>query len=131
LVPLKLCHFRRRLPVSGSRISKTVAECPGDRSRMMSLHDLPPFPTGPDYSQAEGARFEIHFEKARGFYGPEAEPFEAHLIGHEWKLGPIKSGDDAETLKALHSQGISVRDIADRTGVPRSTVHRRLNGGIQ
>ena len=73
----------------------------------------------PDYSATEGARFEIHFEKSRGFYGPEAAPFEAHLIGHEWKLGPIKSGDDVETLKALHSQGMSVRDIADRTGVPR------------
>ena len=83
----------------------------------------------PDYSPTEGARFECHFEKARGFHGPDAEPFEARLIGQQWQIGPIKSGDDTETLKALHTQGLSVRDIADRTGVPRSTVHRRLNGG--
>ncbi len=83
----------------------------------------------PDYSPTEGARFEVHFEKARGFHGPDAEPFEARLIGQQWQIGPIKSGDDTETLKALHTQGLSVRDIADRTGIPRSTVHRRLNGG--
>jgi putative DNA primase/helicase len=82
----------------------------------------------PDYSPAQGARFEVHFEKARGFYGPDAEPFEAQLIDRMWKIGPIKSGDDADTLKALHAQGMSIREIADRTGVPRSTVQRRLNG---
>jgi putative DNA primase/helicase len=80
----------------------------------------------PDYSPAQGARFEVHFEKARGFYGPEAEPFETRLIDREWTIGPVKSGDDPETMRVLHGQGMSVRDIAERTGVPRSTVHRHL-----
>jgi putative DNA primase/helicase len=82
----------------------------------------------PDYSPTQGARFEVHFEKARGFYGPDAEPFEAQLVGCEWRTGPVKSGDDPDTLKALHTQGMSIREISDRTGVPRSTVHRKLNG---
>jgi AAA domain/IclR helix-turn-helix domain len=82
----------------------------------------------PDYSAEQGARFEIHFEKSRGFYGPDAEPFEAQLIGNQWRVAPIKSGDDDETLRALKSQGLSIREISDRTGVPRSTVHRKLNG---
>jgi putative DNA primase/helicase len=82
----------------------------------------------PDYSPTQGARFEVHFEKARGFYGLEAEPFEAQLVQREWRIGPVKSGDDPDTLKALHRQGMSIRDISDRTGVPRSTVHRKLNG---
>lgn len=30
-----------------------------------------------DYRSDEGARFEVHFEKHRGFYGADAEPFEA------------------------------------------------------
>jgi hypothetical protein len=80
----------------------------------------------PDYSADQGARFEIHFEKARGFHGPEAEPFEARLIGEQWSEAEIRSGDDDETLAALHKSGLSVREISDRTGVPRSTVHRRL-----
>ena len=82
----------------------------------------------PDYSLTQGARFEVHFEKARGFYGPDSEPFEAQLIAQEWRTGPIKSGDDTDTLKTLHAQGMSIRDISDRTGVPRSTVHRHVIG---
>jgi len=39
-----------------------------------------------DYSPAEGARFEVHFEKARGFAGEEAEPFEAALTGAGWAV---------------------------------------------
>jgi hypothetical protein len=35
-----------------------------------------------DYSPAEGARFEVHYEKHRGFYGADAEPFEAKLEMH-------------------------------------------------
>jgi AAA domain/IclR helix-turn-helix domain len=83
----------------------------------------------PDYSADQGARFEVHFEKSRGFYGPDAEPFEAQLVGNQWRVAPIKSGDDDETLRALKRQGLSIREISDRTGVPRSTVHRKLNGG--
>src|ERR1700704_5475076 len=30
-----------------------------------------------DYSPDQGARFEVHFEKARGFHGQAAQPFEA------------------------------------------------------
>jgi IS30 family transposase len=46
-----------------------------------------------------------------------------------WTIKPIKSGDDLETLKALRKQGMSVRDIADRTGLSKSTIARRLGLG--
>jgi hypothetical protein len=82
----------------------------------------------PDYQADQGARFEVHFEKARGFYGQDAEPFEARLVGEQWIEAPIKSGDDTETLLALKASGMSVCEISDRTGIPRSTVHRRLEG---
>ena len=39
----------------------------------------------PDYQADQGARFEIHFEKSRGFFGPEAEPFEVRLVGKLWQ----------------------------------------------
>jgi hypothetical protein len=32
-----------------------------------------------DYTMAEGARFEVHIEKARGIHGEHVKPFEARL----------------------------------------------------
>ncbi len=84
----------------------------------------------PDYSADQGCRFELRFEKSRGFYGEEAAPFEAWLHNGEWQITEIKSGDDVETLKALQKQGLSIRDIAERTGISKSTVQRRLEGDI-
>lgn len=80
----------------------------------------------PDYSPKEGARFEVHFEKTRGFHGEDAEPFEAKLVGEQWELNAIKSGDDIETLKAMKANGMSYRQIEERTGVPKSTIARKL-----
>ena len=66
-----------------------------------------------DYSAEQGARFEIHFEKSRGFQGLDAEPFETQLLGDQWAITAIKAGDDLDTIKALRKQGLSIRDIVD------------------
>jgi len=80
-----------------------------------------------DYTPAEGARFEVHFEKHRGFYGEDAEPFEAKLEVRDnaaiWTMRDIEDVNLAR-VKALLDDDLSVRDIADETGISKSTVQR-------
>lgn len=83
---------------------------------------------GPDYDPEKGAQFEVHLEKARGIMGPEAAPFLAALVtapqgGVTWAASDLHDAqrDAAETLLR---DGMSVRDVAEETGIPKSTVHR-------
>jgi putative DNA primase/helicase len=80
-----------------------------------------------DYSPAEGARFEVHLEKARGVHGDDAKPFEAKLEVHGgaaiWTIRDIEDVNRAR-VAALLNDGLSVRDIADETGISKSTVQR-------
>ncbi len=46
----------------------------------------------PDYEASQGARFEVHYEKARGFYGDDAEPFEAWLKDGQWQTADVTLG---------------------------------------
>ena len=69
----------------------------------------------------------MYYEKSRGFYGEDAEPFEAWLMGNRWATGPIKTGENLDIIKSLKQQGRSVREIAKRTGLSKSTVQRKLN----
>ena len=85
----------------------------------------------PDYESCQGSRFEVHYEKARGFFGDDAEPFEAWLKDGQWKIGDVTRADDDASLIALKNLGLSVREIERRTGVPKSTVNRKLkNRGL-
>ena len=46
------------------------------------------------YVTTEGARFELHFEKARGIHGEKAKPFEAKFELHDeaalWTIREIR-----------------------------------------
>ena len=80
-----------------------------------------------DYAPVEGARFEVHFEKARGIHGDRAKPFEAKLEIRDgasaWTIREIEDVNLAR-VKALLDDELSIRDIADETGLSKSTVHR-------
>jgi putative DNA primase/helicase len=80
-----------------------------------------------DYEAPQGARFEVHFEKGRGIHGHLAKPFEARLEVVEgaasWSIREIEDVNLAR-VKALLEDGASIRDIADETGLSKSTVHR-------
>lgn len=80
-----------------------------------------------DYSPIEGARFEVHMEKARGIVGDAAKPFEAKLEVHGgatvWTTRELEDVNRAR-VEALIDDGLSIRDIADETGISKSTVQR-------
>jgi len=82
-----------------------------------------------DYQAQEGARFEVHLEKARGICGSEAKPFEAKLIevngGLVWTTADIEDVELRRVLE-LKAEGLSIRDIAEETKISRSRVQRML-----
>ncbi|OJW51795.1 MAG: hypothetical protein BGO67_07070 [Alphaproteobacteria bacterium 41-28] len=81
------------------------------------------------YDPREGARFEVHYEKARGFYGEEAAPFEAWLKEENGTFGwCLRNLEDCEIDKiiSLKKEGLTQRDIALETGLSPATVNRRL-----
>ena len=85
----------------------------------------------PGYSATEGARFEIRFAKSRGFWGLDAEPCEARYSDGQWTTAAIVPEDSDEALAALRAEKLSYRAIAERSGVSKSEVQRRLKANGQ
>jgi hypothetical protein len=88
-----------------------------------------------DYVATQGARFEVHLEKARGVFGDDAEPFEAALEATEddglvWRTGPLEAEPVTELPEgwqaaiSLLRQGRTVCDVAAATGLSKSAVNR-------
>jgi putative DNA primase/helicase len=82
-----------------------------------------------DYSPVEGARFEVHLEKARGVHGPAARPFEARMEVRDdimtWTMRDIENVE-AKRAADLKAEGFTVRDIAAEMGISRSRADRML-----
>jgi putative DNA primase/helicase len=78
-----------------------------------------------DYSPAQGARFEVHFEKSRGFTGQDAEPFEATLTEAGWAMRNIENALE-DRIAVLDAEGLNQRDIATEIGKSPATVNRVL-----
>lgn len=80
-----------------------------------------------DYQPQEGARFEVHIEKARGFHGEEAEPFEARLqvndAGVQWTVTSLANAKQAQA-SLLFEQGMKVREVAAEVGISKTTAGR-------
>jgi putative DNA primase/helicase len=78
-----------------------------------------------DHQADQGARFEVHFEKNRGFHGADANSFEATFGAGGWSMRDLAEADMAR-LAVLSANGMSVRDIAEETGMSKSKVGRLL-----
>ncbi len=81
-----------------------------------------------DYRTEDGARFEVHFEKARGIYGDDVKPFEAQLItGPDGKqTWAMKDLEESMTEKVanLMNDGIPQGEIAELLKVSKGTVSK-------
>ena len=83
-----------------------------------------------DYQPDQGARFEIHFEKARALFGQEVAPIEATLSTgttgrQQWGIREVADVVDKQMIE-LAEEGLSQADIARELSVNRSTVLRGL-----
>lgn len=80
-----------------------------------------------DYDQREGARFEIHYEKARSFYGEEARPFEACLKEEDGKMTwQVQEIEDLQLNRVidLHKDGLKQREISKELDLGLGTINR-------
>jgi len=83
-----------------------------------------------DYSPGQGAAFEVHFEKARGFSGDDAEPMLCALDEDEhgkavwtWRKLELATFDK---VVSLANEGLTPVDIAEQLDVNKSTVSRHM-----
>ena len=90
-----------------------------------------------DYDASQGARFEVHFEKARCLTGEKIKPFIANLESidgmYNWTTMPIltKSEKKAEMnqqtkeIIKLHEEGLTNVQIAEKLGINRTLVWKK------
>lgn len=82
-----------------------------------------------DYEPDQGARFEVHFEKARALYGEDVTPFEAWLKSTSrgvqvWDVRPASEASEEQILEYLEL-GMGNADIISETGCSRATFFRK------
>ncbi|MDH5548081.1 MAG: AAA family ATPase [Gammaproteobacteria bacterium] len=83
-----------------------------------------------DYSPSEGARFEVHFEKARSFSGDDSEPLECKMTidpsgNIVWDYAKVQD-TLFQRVVDLAEEGLSQTDIAAEVGKHKSTISRML-----
>ncbi|MFZ4702715.1 MAG: hypothetical protein ACOYMG_21945, partial [Candidatus Methylumidiphilus sp.] len=87
-----------------------------------------------DYEPNQGARFEVHFEKARHLTGDDAQAFEAWLTQGEkgnqaWAIKTL-SESTLERVVELASLGMSQTEIANELNINKSSVCRAYRKAV-
>lgn len=79
------------------------------------------------YQPSEGARFNVTFEKARGFAGKDADTFEAALdpVTGVWSMRDLENVRETRIVE-LTRDGLNGSEIAKELNVNKSTVSRTL-----
>ncbi|MBT4448579.1 MAG: AAA family ATPase [Gammaproteobacteria bacterium] len=81
-----------------------------------------------DYEHSQGARFEIHFQKARGCMGDDIKPIEVQL-DHDPEKGTywtVKSLEESlfQKVVSLCDDGLRQHEIAQELDIAKSTVSK-------
>lgn len=83
-----------------------------------------------EYNPADGAVFEVHFEKTRDMHGDDAQPFEASLQqdAHGMAAWVFSSVEDStfDRVVSLANEGLLQKDIAEELGINKSNVSRHM-----
>ena len=87
------------------------------------------------YAPRQGARFEIHFEKARGLHGDAVDPIEARLevdaLGcARWSWQTIE-GATLERAASLLNGGLKPTEMAHALGLSRASGYRLRQHALQ
>lgn len=83
-----------------------------------------------DYTPDQGARFEVHFEKARALYGEDVDPIDARLQAmpdgkQAWTIQRVADSTD-EQIVEMADMGMTTREIGTELGVNHSTIVRAI-----
>lgn len=84
-----------------------------------------------DYSPADGAVFELHFEKARNLTGDDAQPLDVSLVGGDegairWEFKAAEAGI-LDRLEALAKDDATRLEIMAELGISRFQLARLVN----
>jgi len=78
-----------------------------------------------DYEPSQGACFEVHFEKSRGIYGKDVEPFEARLEDGLWTTKSIRASSLEKVIR-LTKEGYSQKEISEEIGKNKGYISRLI-----
>jgi putative DNA primase/helicase len=88
-----------------------------------------------DYEPRAGARFELHFEKARGLLGEDADPIEARMTTDangvmRWDWQPAHQGQ-LDGVVALLNDGLNPKQVAKELGFSLAKSYRLRKRAIE
>lgn len=83
-----------------------------------------------EYNPADGAVFEVHFEKTRDMHGDDAKPFEARLQTDDngtptWTFNSVEDST-FDRVVALANEGLSQKEISEELAINKSNVSRHF-----
>ena len=84
-----------------------------------------------DYKPEDGARFEVHFDKARHFSGKDARSFQSQLIEENgkwrWEISDDPQEALIEKIAEMRKIGFTLQAIQEKTGLTKSQVETRIS----